>query len=80
MDGVVRDVVFVIASSSGYHGNQWNLTNLEDLGVLSLKKNHFLPISCPFLNFWLLVDDINNNAKQFFRTVLCAHIPPVTCS
>ena len=76
MDGVVRDVVFVIASSSGYHGNQWNLTNLEDLGVLSLKKN----ISCPFLNFWLLVDDINNNAKQFFRTVLCAHIPPVTCS
>jgi hypothetical protein len=45
MDGVVRDVVFVIASSSGYHGNQWNLTNLEDLGVLSLKKN----ISCPFL-------------------------------
>lgn len=48
MDGVVRDVVFVIASSSGYHGNQWNLTNLEDLGVLSLKIKpflaHFLPI------------------------------------
>jgi hypothetical protein len=42
MDGVVRDVVFVIASSSGYHGNQWNLTNLEDLGVLSLKKKTFL--------------------------------------